>query len=129
MNSPSPRRVLQILFVAVLLGVVPSGCGRDGPKQVEAAKVEEVPKQIEEAFATAPAEARQAAQDLSASIPSQPVDAFFGLQALGYRSDLTPEQRTALAQAMLAARAQLAQAAANGNSAARDALEQQAARK
>lgn len=129
MNPTSPNRFLQALCVAVLLGVLPSGCGRDGPKQVEAAKAEEVPKQIEEAFATAPAEARQAAKELSASIPSQPADAFFGLQALGYRPDLTQEQRTALAQAMLAAREKLAEAAANGSTAAREALEQQAARK
>lgn len=129
MNPTLPNRILPVLFAAVLLGVLPSGCGRDGPKPVEPAKVEEVPKQIEEAFATAPAEARQAAKDLSASIPTQPADAFFGLQALGYRPDLTQEQRTALAQAMLAAREKLAEAAANGNAAARDALEQQAARK
>lgn len=106
-----------------------SGCGRGEVKQVEALKAEEVPQKIEEAFATAPAEARQAATALATSIQSQPADAFFGLQALGYRPDLSPEQRQAAAQAMLAAREKLEAAAAAGDATARQALEQQAARK
>ena len=123
-------------FVAVRLTVVGltviaclSGCGPAEVKQVEALKVEQVPQKMEEAFATAPPEARQAATELAASIQTQPADAFFGLQALGYRSDLSPEQRQAAAQAMLAAREKLEAAAAAGDAAARQALEQQAARK
>jgi hypothetical protein len=106
-----------------------TGCGRPEAPAVAPMAAEEVPAKMEEAFAGAPAEARQAAVSLSGELESKPADAFFGFQELSYRSDLTPEQRTALAQAMLAARARLEAAAAGGDANARQALEQQAARK
>ena len=127
MNRPGGQ-ILSAIF-ATLVVAAGLGCSREGTAPPAVLTAGEVPERIESVFATAPTEARQAAADLSGSLEAQPAGAFFGFQELSYRPDLTPEQRTAVAQAMMAARAKLEAAAAGGDAAAREALEQQAARK
>lgn len=127
MNFLSRNTPALAAMALAALGLV--GCGSGEVKPMETLTAEEAPKKIGEVFAGAPADARRAATELADSIQSQPADAFFGFQALSYRSDLTPEQSQVVAQAMLTAREKLAAAAANGDDAARQALEQQAARK
>ena len=125
MTSRLPIAVAVPLLVLTLT----SGCGRDNAKSVEVIAAKEVPHSIEKAFAGAPDDARKAASELSNNLESQPADAFFGFQSLSYRPDLTSEQRTAVAQAILAAHERLVAEAAKGSASAREALEQQAARK
>lgn len=113
----------------VILVILLAGCkppGGEAPVVISAA---EVPKTVESAFATAPAETRKAVAEITADISSNPDLAVQGLEQFSKRPDLSAEQREATAQAMAAAIAELQKAAANGNSQAQEALEARAARK
>ena len=113
----------------VILGVFLAGCGSETSVAPAALTSAEVPKTVEAAFATAPAETRQAVTEITADIASNPDQAVQGLEQFSKRPDLSAEQREATAQAMAAAIAELQKAAAAGDPQAKEALEARAARK
>lgn len=116
-----------LLAVSLLL-VGAAGCGRskEAPSAMTAT---EVPKAVDAAFADASADTKKAAAEIAADIPTNPGAAIQGFEQMSKRPDLTPAQREAMAQATMAAIAELQRAAAAGNAQAQEALEARAARK
>jgi hypothetical protein len=85
---------------------------------------EQVPAAVETAFKDAPAEAKSSASQVVNSLQGKDeVKAFFELQNLSSRTDLTPEQRQAATRSMLSLNERLRAAAAQGDQRAADALQ------
>lgn len=85
---------------------------------------------IENAFQNAAADVKQHAADAANALKSQDdIGAYVRLKSLSERPGLTPEQRRAAYESWMLATMRLQAAATNGNSAAKDLLEQQRATK
>src|SRR4051794_18405282 len=89
----------QILFAGFALALA-AGCGRnEAPKPLSA---DQVPAAVEDAFKEAPPDAKTAAAGVVSSLQGKDdVKAFFDLQSLSARNDLTPEQRQVATRSML----------------------------
>lgn len=110
-------------FLMVLLTV--TGCGRnsDAPPAVT---VKEAPVQVRQAFSKASTPDQKAAEEVGQAVSDGAYDVALGrISSLGIRPDLTPEQRTALAQSRVAVMIQLQQAAAAGDAKAQQIIEEQ----
>lgn len=125
MLSNSRLPFVLVVGAALLL----AGCKPSGAEQVEVPPVEEMPQQLQEAFADAPQETREMATELAGQISRDTPSAAEGLEAMSYRTDLTAEQRKAVAEAMSAALIELQRAAAAGDQRAQEAMAARAARK
>jgi len=111
------------LGLLALLTCLLSGCQKEN-QPPPAVALEETPKTIESSFAQAPESAKQAASEAAAAIrSSNPSRAWASLQELSARSDLTPEQRQAAAQSLIAVGKELNDAAARGDRSAQQVLE------
>jgi hypothetical protein len=109
-----------VLMIGATLAFV--ACSKNEPPKALAA--EQVPGAVETAFKDAPAEAKTAAKEVVESLQGKDeVKAFFELQNLSSRSDLTPEQRQTAARSMLSVNERLRAAGANGDQRAADALQ------
>ncbi len=122
-------QIMKTPILAAIFGVILVGCGPGSSEAPAALSTAEVPRTVEAAFATAPAETRKAVTEIAADISTNPDMAVQGLEQFSKRPDLSAEQREATAQAMAAAIAELQKAAASGNAQAKEALEARAARK
>lgn len=129
--GPAHRRVSRPVFslllsLAALLSA--AGCGRQeapAPMAVEA-----VPQTLQGAFDKSGGAAKAAAdQALEAMKNDQQAVALDVLEKLAMQAELTAEQREAAARSAIAVRQQILEAAAKGDAAAKEFLEQQRARK
>lgn len=115
------------VVLAVVLAALAVGCHKEPPAPMAA---EQVPAALESAFkganATTKAEADAAAAAVKNDEQGMAVEA---LERLSRQPDLTPEQREAVTRASIGARKKILDAAAAGDKAAKEFLEQQAARK
>ncbi|MFO1501968.1 MAG: hypothetical protein U1G07_26930 [Verrucomicrobiota bacterium] len=99
-----------------------SACSRNEAPQPLAA--DQVPQVVENAFKEAAPEAKTSATEVVNSLQGKDdVKAFFELQNLSSRSDLTPVQREAATRSMLSVNERLRSAAAQGDQRAADALQ------
>jgi len=124
-----PSSFCHSFWVLVVFVLLAAGCKPSATGHLDAPPVEEVPQQLQEAFADAPAETREMAVELAGKVSADTPAAAEGLEALSYRDDLTPEQRKAVAEAMMAALLELQRAAAAGDQRAQEAVAARAARK
>ena len=110
-----------ILLIGAAFALV-AGCSKnEAPK---ALAPEAVQGEVESAFKEAPADAKSTANEVVTSLQSKDdVKAFFDLQNLSTRTDLTPEQRQTAARSALAINERLRGAAANGDQRAAEALQ------
>jgi hypothetical protein len=110
-----------ILFAGCALALA-AGCSRnEAPKALSA---DQVPAAVESAFKEAPPEAKTTAAEVVSSLQGKDdVKAFFDLQALSGRNDLSPEQRQVAARSMLSMNERLRAAAAQGDQRAAQALQ------
>jgi hypothetical protein len=99
-----------------------AGCDRyEAPKPLAA---EQVPAAVENAFKDATPEVKSSAAEVVNSIQGKDeVKAFFELQNLTSRNDLTPEQREVASHSMLSMNERLRAAAAQGDQRAAQALQ------
>jgi hypothetical protein len=117
---------IQTLSVGIAtLGILAAaGCGADGDSRPAAVSAVQAPSTLKDAFKGASDEVRGQADAAGSALGGGDTPgAFFSLVNLSGRPDLTPEQREAAAAAMVAAKAKLAAAAAQGDARSREALE------
>jgi hypothetical protein len=112
-------------LLLALLGLG-AGCGGKGnPGGSVDSSESETPQAIQSAFKEAKPEIKAAADQIAAAIQNQEAPkAFLQLQQLSSRSDLTADQSAAAARASASVRAQLQVAAARGDKAAAELLEE-----
>jgi hypothetical protein len=113
------RFVITLITAAMVPAI---GCSRsEAPK---ALRPELLPSIVENAFKDAVPEAKTAATEIIISLrTNNDVKAFFELQELSSRPDLTLAQREATARSMLSLNERLRTAAADGNQQAAEALQ------
>jgi hypothetical protein len=118
------KTIRSVVFLLALTGLflLAAGCAKnEAPAPVA---VEQVPETMTDAFASAPAPAQEAAQEVVEALEAQDAPrAFVELQALSSRSDLTDSQRAIAAQSLVTVSASLAERAAAGDKAAQAVLE------
>jgi hypothetical protein len=112
-----------LLAVALL-----TGCGdKAGPQAIS---IETAPDVVNNAFATAAPDIKQAADKVvSRAAAGDYAGSYFSLEALSSNPDLTPEQRLSLAQTQLAVMEKLNEAAEQGDERAAQAIQTHRARK
>ena len=99
-----------------------TACGRNDPPP--AIGLAAAPKLLNASFSSADEATRNAAAAAAAALQANnPGRAFATLQDLSSRSDLSPEQRQAAAQSLMAVGKELNEAAARGDAQARQILE------
>jgi len=114
---------LRTLFGLALVVAMTTGCKKQ-PVAVVPLPVEQVPTTMEQAFQQAAPEVRQEATAAVAALQNQDEPkAFYELQELADRPELTPEQREAAMRAWAAVYARLRAAAEKGDKKAEDAVE------
>lgn len=119
------RRIAAKAWVSAVcaLLLIPSGCSKT-PEAPAAVSVEQATPAMQEAFKSAQPEVQTLAQDVVNSAQGQDdARAFVAANELSSKPELTPEQRQAAIQALMAINERLRQAAANGNTAAEKLLE------
>lgn len=118
------KPVLSICFVLAVAG----GCSRNqAPAPLPA---DQAPSVVENAFKEADPQVKTAATEVVEALQRKDnIKAFFELQDLSSRSDLTPEQREAASRSMLSVNEQLRAAASQGDQQAAEALQVYRARK
>ncbi len=125
MGAGNKLPTFPLILLGFAVGVAGAGCGRHQTSPPKALASEQVAPAIETAFKEARPEIRETANNAVAAIRNQDEPrAFIQLQALSFRADLTPEQRTATARSMMSVLARLQIAAANGNKVAEEMLKQ-----
>lgn len=113
----------------ILVAATATGC-KEKPVAVAPIPVEQVPATMEQAFQQAAPAVKQDATAVVAALQGQDEPkAFFELQELSGRPELTPEQQEAVTRAWAAVHARLRAAAERGDKKAGDALEQYRATK
>ena len=106
-----------------------TGCGKKGAPP-PAMSLQEAPANLQKAFESAQPEVKKGAEEVAVAIQEQnDVKSFVSLQDLSARPDLSQEQRTAAAQAMIALNARLREAASKGDKRAEDMLNTYRAKK
>jgi len=121
-----PMESIRRLAIGIAtLGILSAaGCGGDGDARPAAVTAEQAPSTLKDAFKGASDEVRGQADAAGSALGGGDAPgAFFSLVNLSGRPDLTPQQREAAAAAMVAAKAKLAAAAAQGDARSREALE------
>jgi hypothetical protein len=118
------KPILSLCFVLA----VASGCSRNrAPAPLPA---DQAPAVVEKAFKEADPQVKTAATEVVEALQRKDhIKAFFELQDLSSRSDLTPEQREAASRSMLSVNEQLRSAASQGDQQAAEALQAYRARK
>ena len=120
---------MRITFLLLLLLSCGLGC-KPKNSSPTALPVEQLPAALEKAFATAPAEAKELATQLIASIKAQDYSkAHPQMQALGATPHLTPEQLNITARGLLTLNDLLQAAEAQGDKTAAQALQNYRANK
>lgn len=118
-----------LALALVAAGLAASGCGKGGDSPT-AADLSAAPGVVKSAFSKSSAEVQAAAAKAAEDIASgNYVESVGDLGELSSRTDLTPEQRQALAQSQIAVMQKLSEAAANGDQKAAEAMELHRARK
>ena len=113
--------ISKALALSVLSLLLAPGCGKNTAP--EPLPPEQVSSAVETAFNEASGEAKQSATTVINSLRAEDnVSAFFELQALASRADLTAAQRDAAARSMLSLNESLRDDAAQGDQRAEDAL-------
>jgi hypothetical protein len=108
-----------------LLLVLAAGCSKSGPQSQQALDPAKVPTVINQAFQAAPDDSKQQAAAFVTTFQGQDAPkAFEQLRKLSQQSNLSADQRTAVAQAMQTTFRQLQAAAQNGDAAAKAAVHQ-----
>ena len=110
------------ILACLLIALVLTACSKPS---AEVMAPDQVPGAINQAFGKTAGETKDMAADVVSACQKQdPVAAFTNLQALSQKKDLTPEQRSVAAHAMVAELKQMQTASANGDAAAQAALHQ-----
>jgi len=112
---------------ALALVVAFAGCRKDPPAPLPA---DQIPAALGAAFKGADAATRAEADAAAAAVRNdEQAQSMETLERLSRRPDLSPEQREATTRAAMGVRRKILDAAAAGDQAAKDFLQQQAARK
>lgn len=115
-------KILSRCLTALVAALLLPACDRSSPAVNMDAPVTK--EELGEAFADAPAEVREAAEQAGSDAEADNAkEAFARLQALNEVSDLTPEQRQTLARSRNAVLKQLQTGAANGDQEAQQMLQ------
>jgi hypothetical protein len=113
----------KLLVVGVVAGLFLGGCGKGG-KPPAAVKLEDVPQTMEKAFGknTKP-EVTEQVNKAVADLQQRNPDALQELHEISSKSEMTPEQRSAVATSMAAYMKHLQEESEKGNKKAKEALD------
>jgi hypothetical protein len=116
-------RFLKSLFTASLAGLLFAGCGKAPSSAPVALPEEEIPATVSAAFKDADKDTQDGVNRYVSAVKAHDIPtAFEELQTLSHVQGLSDDQRSILARASRTTSQKLQEAAANGDSAASDAL-------
>jgi len=105
--------------------MIVSGCSKGNSAAPAPLSADKVPAVVNQTFNQSPDANKQLASGYASDFQNQDIVAAFNdLQKLRHQTDLTPEQKTVLARAMMTTMTELRTAATAGNPAAQKAMRQ-----
>lgn len=118
-------QVRMFVFTLLATSLIMTGCSKAGGRAPDALPPSKVPETMNKTFGGSTDETKDMATTYVSAFQSQDTSAAFAeLQRLSRKHDLTLQQRTVVARAMITTIQQLRAAAQSGNQAADSALHQ-----